>query len=216
MPGLSLTAAQAGRLWALDGACCDQVLGELMDAGFLRCSADGRYRRNTGGDDYHWRRRVEMSGDDHTVRQQLSPSSTFAGDVCEAFAGIIAAAARADGSVLPCEMDRLEHTLNSLPVFRGRSQETIRAMIERVVHRPPEADGALVREATAALPADLRGTAFAVGIDILLADGRLRASELVFVEELRRLLRLRRSVARKVLGVLGTKNLVWIDAQPGF
>lgn len=87
-------------------------------------------------------------------------------------------------------------------------------MIERAVHRPCEADGALVQEATAALPADLRGTAFAVGIDVLLADGRLRASELQFAEELRRLLRVRRSVARKVLGVLGTKNLVWTDAQP--
>ena len=88
-------------------------------------------------------------------------------------------------------------------------------MIERVVYRPSDSDGSLVREATAALPADLRGTAFAVGIDVLLADGRLRDSELQFAEELRRLLRVRRSVARKVLGVLGTKNLVWTDAQPG-
>ena len=59
------------------------------------------------------------------------------------------------------------------------------------------------------------GTAFAIGIDVLLADGRLRASELQFVVELRRLLRVRRSVARKMLGVLGTKNLVWTDMASG-
>ena len=70
MPGLSLTAAQAGRLWALDGACCTQVLAELMDAGFLRCSADGRYRRNTGEDVCHWRRRVEMTGAGRTANSQ--------------------------------------------------------------------------------------------------------------------------------------------------
>ena len=223
MPGLSLTAAQAERLWALDGARCAQVLGALIDKGFLRRNADGRYCRNTGGDVCHWRPRVRTR-DDHTARQRpergadhvdaSSQQDLTRGDVCEAFADIIAAAARADGSVLPCEIDRLEHTLNSLPVFRGRSQETLRAMIDRVVHRPSNGDGLLLREATAALPVDLRGTAFAVGIDVLLADGRLRASELQFAEKLRRLLRVRRSVARKMLGVLGTKNLVWTDMAP--
>ena len=186
MPGLALTAAQARRLWALDDDCCARLLGVLTAAGFLSCDSDGRYRRNTGG---------------------------FAGDSCEAFTEIIAAAARADGSVLPAEIDRLEHTMSSLPVFRGRSEETLRDAINRAIHRRPDNPSAVIREAAAALPAALRGTAFAVGVDVLLADGRLLSSEAQFLEELRQLLGVRRSVARKVLGVLGTKNLVWTDAR---
>ena len=57
MPGLSLTTAQARRLWALDSDCCDQLLSDLTDAGFLRCGADGKYCRDTGGDRCLWRRR---------------------------------------------------------------------------------------------------------------------------------------------------------------
>ena len=232
MPGLSLTVAQASRLWALDKERCSEVLANLIDAGFLRCSADGRYRRHTGGDVCHWRRRTDATDSEQATlplreingrsdtrgdwarshRSDRSGSSTFAADPCEAFAAIVGAAARADGSMLPTETDRLEHTFNSLPVFRGRSEEQRLAMIERVVDRPPNGDGLLLREAAEALPADLRGTAFAVGLDVVLADGRLRPSELQFIERLRQLLRVRRSVARRMLAVLGTKNLVWLKA----
>ena len=41
MPGMSLTLAQASRLWALDSRTCGDVLTQLVDAGFL-------YRRNDG------------------------------------------------------------------------------------------------------------------------------------------------------------------------
>jgi hypothetical protein len=43
MPGLSLTRAQAQRLWALGGPACNRVLSALVDAGFLRQAGDGRY-----------------------------------------------------------------------------------------------------------------------------------------------------------------------------
>ncbi|MCC7124639.1 MAG: hypothetical protein IT178_07310 [Acidobacteria bacterium] len=44
MPGLSLTFAQAIRLWNLDAPICAQVLEELVRRGYLRLS-DGRYLR---------------------------------------------------------------------------------------------------------------------------------------------------------------------------
>ncbi len=44
MPGLSLTFAQAIRLWNLDASICAQVLENLVRNGFLRLS-DGRYLR---------------------------------------------------------------------------------------------------------------------------------------------------------------------------
>lgn len=45
MPGLRLTTAQAQRLWGLDRAACDAVLGALVGAKFLFCSRDGAFAR---------------------------------------------------------------------------------------------------------------------------------------------------------------------------
>ena len=45
MPGLRLTKKQAARLWGLDSMECDQLLAELVAAGFLRRTLDGSYLR---------------------------------------------------------------------------------------------------------------------------------------------------------------------------
>lgn len=45
MPGLSLTALQAARLWGLGTLQSEQVLSMLVDSGFLLCDRQGRYRR---------------------------------------------------------------------------------------------------------------------------------------------------------------------------
>lgn len=49
MPGLSLTAAQAQRLWGLDREFCDKLLETLVAAGFLVQRRDGAYSRVDGG-----------------------------------------------------------------------------------------------------------------------------------------------------------------------
>ena len=45
MPGLSLTAVQAARLWGLGTLRSKQVLSMLVDSGFLQCDRHGLYRR---------------------------------------------------------------------------------------------------------------------------------------------------------------------------
>lgn len=45
MPGLSLTAAQAQRLWCLDADTCAAVLSWLVERDFLRRTAVGNYIR---------------------------------------------------------------------------------------------------------------------------------------------------------------------------
>jgi hypothetical protein len=47
MPGLTLTLAQAGRLWSLDAAICADVLSRLVDTGFLCRRADGAFCRSS-------------------------------------------------------------------------------------------------------------------------------------------------------------------------
>ncbi len=46
MPGLRLTTAQAQRLWGLDRASCDALLGALVDAKFLSRTRDGAFVRS--------------------------------------------------------------------------------------------------------------------------------------------------------------------------
>jgi len=45
MPGLSLTAEQARRLWGLDESACRAILEVLVDLQFLRRTARGSYVR---------------------------------------------------------------------------------------------------------------------------------------------------------------------------
>ena len=46
MPGLRLTPEQAQRLWGLDRASCDTLLGALVDAKFLFRTRDGAFVRS--------------------------------------------------------------------------------------------------------------------------------------------------------------------------
>ena len=45
MPGLSVTLAQAQRLWAVDRKTCESVLMALTARGFLRKTTKGRFIR---------------------------------------------------------------------------------------------------------------------------------------------------------------------------
>jgi len=45
MPGLRLTEPQARRLWGLDPASCDALLGALVEAKFLFKTRDGAFMR---------------------------------------------------------------------------------------------------------------------------------------------------------------------------
>ena len=49
MPGLRLTAAQAGRLWGLDRPSCLELLDRLIGEHFLQRRPDGTYSRVTDG-----------------------------------------------------------------------------------------------------------------------------------------------------------------------
>jgi hypothetical protein len=45
MPGLRLTRPQAQKLWGLDQALCEALLGALIDANFLFRTRDGAFMR---------------------------------------------------------------------------------------------------------------------------------------------------------------------------
>ena len=49
MPGLRLNQQQAQRLWGLDCVRCGQLLGVLVECGFLCRYPDGAYARSSDG-----------------------------------------------------------------------------------------------------------------------------------------------------------------------
>jgi DNA-binding IclR family transcriptional regulator len=49
MPGMRLTTEQAMRLWSLDRATCEALLGELMTCRFLERDGFGRYKKAHAG-----------------------------------------------------------------------------------------------------------------------------------------------------------------------
>ena len=49
MPGLSLTLAQAQRLWGLEAETCAELLQSLTERAFLCRRDDGTYARANGG-----------------------------------------------------------------------------------------------------------------------------------------------------------------------
>ena len=49
MPGLRLTVIEASRLWGIEKDLAETILRALVDDGFLRISADGKFGRPTDG-----------------------------------------------------------------------------------------------------------------------------------------------------------------------
>jgi hypothetical protein len=45
LPGMVLTQAQMQRLWGLDEVTCRQLLDELVNSGFLKCTRARAYLR---------------------------------------------------------------------------------------------------------------------------------------------------------------------------
>ena len=66
MPGMHLKPEQVGRLCGVERSLCQTVLDLLVDARFLRVSADGQYARATDGErSTHRSARTDLRIDAH-------------------------------------------------------------------------------------------------------------------------------------------------------
>ena len=116
-------------------------------------------------------------------------------------------AMQANGHVAPDEAERAEHLIWSTRHFRRKSGEAVGRLIQDM-RRLAGADdaGRLIERATRAIPARLRPSAFAVAADLLLADGKLDASERVFLQKLGASLKLEAAATRQIVDVVALKN----------
>ena len=105
----------------------------------------------------------------------------------ESFAGIALAMAGADGNVGRGEWDEIVNYMNRLK---------------------KEGPGSLVEKSVAALPSDLRLTAFACAVDIATSDGVLEEEEKDMINQLAELLTVPEKTAISIIEVMLIKNKV--------
>jgi tellurite resistance protein len=146
------------------------------------------------------RRRLIRQG-----RRRADAASTR--DADDAFIALLIAAMDASGHVSAEEAARAHNIIWSMRRFRRRSGERVGRMIERVkasieTHGAP----AVLKSSARKIPARLRPAAFAVAVDLTLADGRMERSEARFLRGLAADLGLRKSVVDAVLEVIRIKN----------
>lgn len=125
----------------------------------------------------------------------------------DALLAFLIAAMNANGHVAPEEAARAHHLIWSVKRFRRKSGETVGRGIERM-RELVEQHGAspVLKAGSRGIPRRLRGAAFAVAADLVLADGKLEPSERRFLDRLAEDLRLDREAARQIRDVMLVKN----------
>jgi hypothetical protein len=140
----------------------------------------------------------------------MSPQSTPTGQDLspqEAFVSLLIASARADGSVSAHEANSIEHIVGGMQLFRGHRGNGLQKVFATAAERIKDQGVPTVLQAAAAIvPKELRTTAFALAIDLMLSDGRLSPQEEGFAGELRTLLNVDPDDATRIIDVLRTKN----------
>jgi len=125
----------------------------------------------------------------------------------EALVSLLIAGARADGSVSAHEANSIEHVVAGMKLFRGLSYEGRQKVFATAgEHVKEQGVSSVAQKAAAIVPTELRVTAFAAAVDLMLSDGELSPKEDAFVDELRRLLNVPRDAAARIIDVLIVKN----------
>ena len=127
--------------------------------------------------------------------------------VDQAVIAVLIAAMDANQHVSPEEAARAHHIIWSMRRFRRKSGETVDRLIETIRDRIEE-DGmsAVLQQAARTIPARLRPSAFAVAVDLMLADTKLEREERQFVTRLATALKVRAALADDILRVMLIKN----------
>jgi uncharacterized tellurite resistance protein B-like protein len=120
---------------------------------------------------------------------------------------VLLAAMDANQHVSPEEAARAHHIIWSMRRFRRKSGGTVDRLIERVRARMEEhGTSAVLQQAARAIPTRLRPAAFAVAVDLMLADTRLERAERQFVKRLAADLKVPAALADDILRVMLIKN----------
>ncbi|MBD2314984.1 tellurite resistance TerB family protein [Desertifilum sp. FACHB-1129] len=140
------------------------------------------------------------------LRGNVQKTETTLGPA-EAFAAIALIAVASDGYITDTECQALSTTLARMQLFRSYPNDVMRRMFDKLLSiLQREGLEVLFNAATAALPHDLKETAFAVTTDIVLADGQVTSEEEKLLNDLYRVLEIPEDLAVKIIDVMLIKN----------
>jgi tellurite resistance protein len=129
-------------------------------------------------------------------------------DTDEALLALFIGAMDANGHVARDELARAHHLIWSTRRFRRKSGNTVGRLIQRMKRLIEEAEdpSAVLERAARVVPSRLRGPAFAVVADLLLADGKIDGHERSFLRRLAVNLKLPSRTATNVVEMMRLKN----------
>ena len=125
----------------------------------------------------------------------------------EAFLGVALSSVAADEVISQEELNVVAHTISRMPAFRRIHPNQLLQMLDKflqIIKR--EGVGTIVEAAKNSLNPQLKETAFAVAVDIVLVDGIVDQKEKEFLELLQQAVGLSDALATKIVEVMIIKN----------
>lgn len=128
-------------------------------------------------------------------------------NAAESMLGVMVATMGADGHIAREELDGLSANVNRMNMFKtmtqGQFNDALRKVVSLLDRRgAPE----LMQLSTPNVPQDYRATAFAIALDMVLADGVVDREEERLIDGLQAALSVPDDDAKKILEVLLLKN----------
>ena len=125
----------------------------------------------------------------------------------EGFAGVLLCASACDGHIGDEEGQSINLILGRRKLYERLTQQQFGSMMDRLVgelrrHGPEK----LLEKSYPAVPPELRETAFANAMDIVLADGTVEQEERDFIDDLRGKLEVDKKRAKAIVQVMVYKN----------
>lgn len=131
----------------------------------------------------------------------------------EAFFGIALSSVAADEVVSQEELNVVGFTISRMPAFRKIHPNQMVQMINKflqIIKR--EGVGTIINAAKNRLSEEMKETAFALAVDIVLADGVVDRKETEFLEQLQAAIEISDELVTKIVEVLQIKNRGIIQA----
>lgn len=125
----------------------------------------------------------------------------------EAFAALLLVTIAADGHISDEEARAFNTIVNRMSLYRSQSGSEFQSMVDKLFGLlKKHGASALTEKAAAALPKELRETAFAVAVDFVFADGNVEETEKKLIETLHKSLEIPETTALNIIEVIEIKN----------
>jgi len=128
-------------------------------------------------------------------------------NAAEGFAGVLVGAVAADGHITQREALELTGLLSRNALFKGLGDRQLMAMFGRLaaIARARGAEG-LLEASAPAVPSDLKASAYANAVDLVMCDNELAEKEVAYLRKAQAALGVSEELAHKMREIFEIKN----------